>query len=113
MTAELEQAKAQTAPAVAPEVQQLADYLAAKGVPFRQAHHITGAAVAFAEERGVGLENLSLADLRRFSEDIEEDVFAVLDYENAVARRHVPGGTGPGSVRNQLAEAAAWLEATS
>lgn len=92
---------------------ELADYLAAKGVPFRQAHHITGAAVAFAEERGVGLENLSLADLRRFSEDIEEDVFAVLDYENAVARRHVPGGTGPGSVRNQLAEAAAWLEATS
>jgi argininosuccinate lyase len=49
---------------------ELADYLAAKGVPFRQAHHITGAAVAFAEERGVGLEDLSLADLQRFSPDI-------------------------------------------
>ncbi|MGE4442844.1 MAG: argininosuccinate lyase [Desulfomicrobium sp.] len=92
---------------------ELADYLAAKGVPFRQAHHITGAAVAFAEERNVGLENLSLEDLRRFSTDIEDDVFAVLDYGNAVARRHVPGGTGPGSVRSQIAEALAWLNAVS
>jgi len=90
---------------------ELADYLAAKGVPFRQAHHITGAAVAFAEERGVGLEELSLDDLRQFSADIGQDVFAVLDYENAVARRHVPGGTGPGSVKNQIAEHCSWLDA--
>ncbi len=92
---------------------ELADYLAAKGVPFRQAHHITGAAVAFAEERNLGLEDLSLEDLRRFSTDIEDDVFAVLDYGNAVARRHVPGGTGPGSVQSQIAEALAWLNAVS
>jgi argininosuccinate lyase len=78
---------------------ELADYLAAKGVPFRQAHHITGAAVAFAEERGLGLEDMSLADLQLFSADIGEDVFTVLSYENAVARRHVPGGTGPESVK--------------
>lgn len=90
---------------------ELADYLAAKGVPFRQAHHITGAAVAFAEERGVGLEDLSLADLQRFSVGIGQDVFAVLDYENAVARRHVPGGTGPDSVKNQIAELCLWLDA--
>jgi len=90
---------------------ELADYLAAKGVPFRQAHHITGAAVAFAEEKGVGLEDLSLADLQRFSPDIAEDVFAVLDYENAVARRHVPGGTGPESVKAQLLQLTAWLDA--
>ena len=88
---------------------ELADYLAAKGVPFRQAHHITGAAVAFAEGRGVGLEDLSLADLQRFSGDIGEEVFAVLDYDNAVARRHVPGGTGPDSVGAQIADLAAWL----
>jgi len=92
---------------------ELADYLAAKGVPFRQAHHITGAAVAFAEKSGLGLEELSLEDLRSFSTDIEEDVFAVLDYENAVARRHVPGGTGPDSVRAQLAGLRAWLETRS
>lgn len=90
---------------------ELADYLAAKGVPFRRAHHITGAAVAYAEEKGVGLEDLSLADLQQFSPDIDHDVFAVLDYENAVARRHVPGGTGPDSVKNQMAELCSWLDA--
>ena len=88
---------------------ELADYLAAKGVPFRQAHHITGAAVAFAEERGVGLEDLSLFDLRRFSADIDAEVFDALDYDNAVARRHVPGGTGPASVDRQIETLAAWL----
>jgi argininosuccinate lyase len=91
---------------------ELADYLAAKGVPFRQAHHITGAAVAFAEERGIGLEDMSVDDLRRFSADIGEDVFAALDYDNAVARRHVPGGTGPDSVGAQIADLAAWLSAS-
>ncbi len=88
---------------------ELADYLAAKGIPFRQAHHITGAAVAFAEERGVGLEDLSLDELRHFSPDIAEDVFAVLDYENAVARRKMPGGTGPESVRMQCRALRDWL----
>lgn len=88
---------------------ELADYLAAKGVPFRQAHHITGAAVAFAEERGIGLEDMNIEDLRRFSADIGEDVFTVLDYDNAVARRHVPGGTGPDSVGAQISELASWL----
>ena len=92
---------------------ELADYLAAKGVPFRQAHHITGAAVAFAEERGVGLEDMSLEELRRFSPDIDQDVFAVLDYENAVARRHVPGGTGPQSVAAQTGSLESWLRERS
>lgn len=90
---------------------ELADYLAAKGLPFRQAHHVTGAAVAYAEERGVGLEDLSLEELRRFSADIDQDVFAALDYGNAVARRHVPGGTGPESVSAQIDELRAWLVA--
>lgn len=88
---------------------ELADYLAAKGMPFRQAHHATGAAVAFAEERNVGLENLSLAELQQFSDMIDEDVFAVLGYEAAVARRLVPGGTGPESVRVQIQCLKKWL----
>ena len=92
---------------------ELADYLAAKGVPFRQAHHITGAAVAFAEEQGVGLEDLDIAQLQRFSADIDEDVFAVLDYSNAVARRHVPGGTGPDSVKHQIEDFSSWLDSAS
>lgn len=89
---------------------ELADYLAAKGVPFRQAHHITGAAVAFAEKAGKGLEDLTLEELRGFSDQIEEDVFSVLSYDAAVARRHVSGGTGPDSVRAQLADLSSWLD---
>lgn len=88
---------------------ELADYLAAKGVPFRQAHHITGQVVAFAEEYGLGLEALSLEQLRQFSDVIEADIFGVLDYASAVARRQTHGGTGPDSVRVQLAVLAQWL----
>ncbi|GAB1409229.1 argininosuccinate lyase [Desulfovibrionales bacterium] len=89
---------------------ELADYLAAKGVPFRQAHHITGAVVAYAEERGVGLEDLTLEELCQFSPDIAEDVFAALDYAQAVARRTLSGGTGPVPVQRQLADTDAWLQ---
>lgn len=90
---------------------ELADYLAAKGVPFRQAHHITGAVVAYAEERGRGLEDLTLDELRQFSGDIAEDVFTVLSYVHAVTRRTLPGGTGPGPVHKQLEDIDAWLQA--
>lgn len=88
---------------------ELADYLAAKGVPFREAHHITGAAVAFAEGKGVGLEDLTLDELRQFSGGIEDDVFGVLDYVACVERRTSPGGTGPASVTKQIADLKDWL----
>ena len=89
---------------------ELADYLAAKGVPFREAHHITGAAVAHAEANDVGLEDLSLADLRQFSEEIDDDVYDVLDYNAAVDRRTSSGGTGPDSVASQIKGLKSWLE---
>ena len=88
---------------------ELADYLAAKGVPFREAHHITGAAVAYAEGKGVGLEDLGLPELQRFSGEIEEDVYAVLDYSAAIRRRITPGGTGPESVAAQIGALREWL----
>ncbi|WP_338667273.1 argininosuccinate lyase [Pseudodesulfovibrio methanolicus] len=88
---------------------ELADYLAAKGVPFREAHHITGAAVAYAEGRGVGLEDLGLDELKRFSGEIGEDVYAVLDYSAAIRRRITPGGTGPESVATQIRALREWL----
>lgn len=91
---------------------ELADYLAAKGMPFRQAHHVTGAAVALAERTGRGLEALTLEELRGFSDLIEADVFAVLDYGASVARRKVPGGTGPDSVGIQLNTLKKWLFTT-
>jgi argininosuccinate lyase len=88
---------------------ELADYLAAKGVPFREAHHITGAAVAYAEGKGVGLEDLDLEELKRFSGEIGEDVYAVLDYSAAIRRRITPGGTGPESVAAQIKALREWL----
>ena len=88
---------------------ELADYLAAKGLPFREAHHAAGAAVTLAESRGRGLEDLSLEDLRAFSPLVEQDVFAVLEFAAAVARRNLPGGTGPVSVAGQIKTLRAWL----
>ena len=89
---------------------ELADYLVGKGIPFRQAHHITGNAVGYAEKSGKCLEDCSLEELRTFSELIDEDVFAVLAYETAVGRREVPGGTGPASVDAQIRHLRAQLE---
>ncbi|HEU6437645.1 MAG TPA: argininosuccinate lyase [Nitratidesulfovibrio sp.] len=89
---------------------ELADYLVGRGIPFREAHHLTGAAVALAEERAITLEELPLADLQAICDRIGDDVYAVLDPAAAVARREMPGGTGPSSVAAQLAELAGWLE---
>ncbi len=88
---------------------ELADYLAVKGIPFRDAHHITGAAVGFAEKAGKALEELTLEELRTFSEAFDEDVFKALEHETAVSRRNAPGGTGPESVSAQIAELHQWL----
>lgn len=91
---------------------ELADYLVGKGVPFREAHHITGSAVALAERAGKGLEDLRLDELRGVSERIGEDVYAVLDYRAAVRRRETHGGTGPESVIRQLEALNLWLQQT-
>ncbi len=88
---------------------ELADYLVGKGVPFREAHEISGSAVEFAESRSKGLEDLSVDEFRQFSERIGEDVYAVLDYKAAVERRSTPGGTGPASVSGQLRDIRKWL----
>ncbi|HKI82411.1 MAG TPA: argininosuccinate lyase, partial [Pseudodesulfovibrio sp.] len=77
--------------------------------PFREAHHITGAAVAYAEGKGVGLEDLDLSELQRFSGEIGEDVYSVLDYSAAIRRRITPGGTGPESVAAQITALREWL----
>ena len=88
---------------------EMADYLVGKGVPFREAHHITGHAVALAEQRNVGLEDLSLEDFRSLDTRIGEDIYPVLDCHAAVRRRETPGGTGPKSVQAQLELLRSWL----
>ncbi|MDZ7759012.1 MAG: argininosuccinate lyase [Desulfovermiculus sp.] len=88
---------------------ELADYLVGKGVPFRQAHQITGRVVAKAEDLGLGLEDVPLDQMQEESTLIGQDVYAVLNYATAVARRNCPGGTGPQAVGKQIDELRAWL----
>ncbi len=86
----------------------LADWLVRElNMPFRQAHHVTGRVVAAASARGIGLEELSLADMQAIEPGITGAIFAVLGVENSVASRTSYGGPAPDNVRRQ---AAAWLE---
>ena len=82
----------------------LADWLVrALNMPFRDAHHVTGALVAMAESRGCDLPDLSLDDMRSVHANITEDVFGVLGVHNSVASRVSYGGTAPSEVRKQIA----------
>ena len=80
----------------------LADYLAKRGVPFRDAHEAVGRAVRLAVERGVELPQLSLTELQGFCPTIEADVFEVLSVDGSVAARNHVGGTAPAQVRLQV-----------
>jgi argininosuccinate lyase len=81
----------------------LADYLVKKGLPFRDAHETVARAVRFAVERGVGLEDIALADLRGFSALIGDDAPQALRLQGSVAARDHVGGTAPDQVRAQVA----------
>lgn len=83
----------------------LADYLVLRGVPFRRSHEIVGRLVRKAEERGVPLSELDLADFQGESEVFEDDVFGVFDWTASVEAREARGGTSLRSVRVQLEEA--------
>jgi argininosuccinate lyase len=84
----------------------LADWLVREaGLPFREAHHVTGAAVKLAESRGVALDKLSLAELRDIDARIGEGVFAALSVESSVAARSSHGGTAPAEVQKRVAGA--------
>jgi argininosuccinate lyase len=89
---------------------ELADYLAARNVPFRQAHHVAGRLVRLAQTEGKILAELSLAQLRAEAPEFEQDVYAALDPENAVERRQVPGGPARAMVLAALGELRARLE---
>ena len=83
----------------------LADYLVRKGLPFRDAHEAVARAVRHAEERGVALDALPLAELKSFAPEIAADVHSVLTLEGSVASRNHPGGTAPEQVRAAVAAA--------
>jgi argininosuccinate lyase len=81
---------------------ELADYLATKGVPFRDAHAVVGAIVQVALAASRQLEDFSLAELRRFSPAFGRDVRRWLSHEAAVQRRRAVGGTAPRNVERRL-----------
>ena len=86
----------------------LADWLVrVLGLPFREAHHVTGSLVALAEAEGKDLPELTLDQMKSAHEGITEDVFTVLTVENSVASRTSYGGTAPTQVRAQVAR---WRE---
>ncbi|EGR4156448.1 argininosuccinate lyase [Vibrio cholerae] len=86
---------------------ELADYLVAKGIPFREAHHIVGVAVVAAISKGVALEELSLAELQQFSPLIEQDVYPILTIESCLEKRCALGGVSPKQVAHALQQAQA------
>ena len=77
----------------------LADYLVRRGLPFRDCHEIVGHAVKYGVESGKDLAEMSLEELRKFSDQIEQDVFAVLTLEGSVNARDHIGGTAPAQVK--------------
>ncbi|CAM9536596.1 unnamed protein product [Chrysoparadoxa australica] len=91
----------------------LAEYLVRKGVPFRETHHISGAAVKMAEDRGVPLNTLTPADLKTLHASFEDDVAAVWDYATSVERKDAPGGTSKSSVTWQIKRVRDYLASLS
>ena len=80
----------------------LADYLVLKGVPFREAHELTGKTVAFCLEKEKTLTDLSLAQLRKISKRFDEEVFNHIALQNSVDRKNIYGGTAKNQVRAQI-----------
>jgi argininosuccinate lyase len=82
---------------------ELADYLTAKGVPFRDAHHVAGRLVRFALANAKTLSELSLPELQQESPAFAQDVYAALEPERAVERRQLPGGPAKAMVSAEIA----------
>lgn len=88
---------------------ELADYLAARGVPFREAHEVIGRLVKLALRQGVGLEELPLATLKEAHEAFDEGAYRVLDNEVAIERRGLIGGPARARVLAEIEAARARL----
>ena len=89
----------------------LADYLARKGVPFRQAHHSVGHLVNYCIKHETDFEHLPLDVYRGHSDLIEDDVYEAIALETCVKVRRSYGGTAPECVKEQIARAKAILAA--
>jgi argininosuccinate lyase len=82
----------------------LADYLVAKGMPFREAHGVVGALVQYAIDKGKTFDKLSIAEYKKFSPKFGKDVYKI-SVQTSIAARNTVGGTAPAQVKKQLARA--------
>jgi argininosuccinate lyase len=89
----------------------LAEYLERKGVPFRETHHVAGAAVRMAELQAVPLSELTLEDLLTLHHAFEADVMQVWNFEQSVEQRDAAGGTSRRAVLEQIGKLRDWLGA--
>ncbi|MDD4342970.1 MAG: argininosuccinate lyase [Eubacteriales bacterium] len=83
----------------------LADYLVYKGLPFRDAHEVSGKLVAYGILQGKELDNLTLEEFKKFSDMIEEDIYNAIDVKTCVERRDIKGGTGFKKTEEELKKA--------
>ncbi len=90
----------------------VADHLAEKGIPFREAHSIVGHMVRLCEQKGCSLEELSAEDLASVDERLTPELVGDISIEACVKSRDSFGGTAPEEVRRQIAEGGRWLEET-
>ncbi|TNH05165.1 argininosuccinate lyase [Testudinibacter sp. TR-2022] len=84
---------------------ELADYLVAKGIPFRDSHHIVGEAVVYAIQQQKALETLSLEEFKRFNPVIDHDVYPILSLQSCLDKRCAKGGVAPQRVAEAIAAA--------
>lgn len=85
-----------------PTATDFADYLVRKGLPFRDAHEAVGCAVRLASEKGCALHDLTIEELKKFSNKVDEDVYESLTLEGSINARNHTGGTAPAQVKKQI-----------
>ncbi|TMW55526.1 hypothetical protein Poli38472_010408 [Pythium oligandrum] len=88
----------------------LAEYLVRKGVPFRETHHVAGAAVRMAEDKRKALNELTFEELSSLHPQFEQDVMDVWDFDVSVERKNVTGGTSKSAVVEQITSIKTWLD---
>lgn len=87
----------------------VADYLVARGVAYREAHETVEKLIEKADSKNIAISEMELSDFQAISAAFDADVFAIFDYTRAAARRATIGGTAPAALRTQIRQALDWL----
>ena len=90
-----------------------ADYLAQKGIPFRECHEIIGKLVLHCIDHNKSIEDLTIGELKAFSDQFEEDIYDEISISSCINRKISEGGTGFKAVSDQLKLAEEWIKKQS